>query len=52
MNVWTVHNAHTGEQIGPACFSLDEARNRIDDLLAGRKRIWMGFTRFRPKPLT
>jgi len=52
MKCWFIYNAKTGEQIGPACFSLDQVRGRIDDLLVGRERVWFGNTPFKKKPIT
>lgn len=46
MKVWTVHNIRTREQIGPYCFSLDEARKRIEDLVNDKKIFWFGNTPF------
>ena len=47
MTVWNVVDLRTRESIGPpwTCFSLDEARQRVEDAIKGKKVIWFGNTR-------
>jgi hypothetical protein len=47
MSVWNVVDLRTRESVGPpwTCFSVDEARQRVEDALKGKKVIWYGNTR-------
>ena len=50
MNVWRVHevgpSGQVGQAVGPDCFSLDQAYERADDLIAGKKLFWFGHSEF------
>lgn len=50
MNVWRVYTITKdgvgGAQIGPDCFSLDEANERAKDYLDGKRSFWFGGRQF------
>jgi len=52
MDIWRVFDVATAKQIGPDCFSIDEARERCKDFLSGKKVVWFGQTKMTLKKLT
>lgn len=52
MKIWRVYDVNTEQQIGPTCFSSEEAGKRADEYLSGKKVIWMGHTKFERKKIS
>lgn len=50
MNIWIVIDIEKRRVVGPKCFSIEQAKKRVKDLLAGRKLIWLGYTQFTREP--
>lgn len=50
MKVWRLYRIGAGglpdEQVGPDCFSMDEAQRRAADVLNGKRSVWAGGREF------
>jgi len=51
MRQWKILCARTGRQVGPPCFSIEEAEQRVRELLVGKQVYWFGHHKFTPKKL-
>ena len=53
MNCWFVHkilaNGFVGPQVGQTCFSKEEVKILVNDLMKGKKVIYFGHNRFEMK---
>lgn len=51
MRTYDVWSVRTRQKVGPRCISFDEAMNRIELLLSGKKVFWYGYNAFERKPI-
>jgi hypothetical protein len=53
MQTWSIYEVGKGgladKQVTSDLFSVDEVQSRLQDLLLGRKTIWVGNTAFKKK---